>query len=193
MKYIFRNSLTLLLIYYSAGTFLQAQSTQLEDGIMQHKVQLSFTGGKPDSVSYLEVRDSAAFQTLAELIDARHFPLCVVKKPVVGPFISLVQNYESQLDQYKLLEQHYKTLDTIQNDKLKQMEQLVALQKDRAENYRQLADDLTGTNKELSTQLDQALKTAKDCNNTKVKKQWRMAILGGAVGFSVASLIALIN
>lgn len=190
MKTVSIHIVLMLLFSLLTGHFVYAQDTELDRGIILHKIKLSFSD-KADSVSYTEVQDSAAFRTLAEQIEVRHFPLCVVKKPVVGPFISLVQNYEAQLEGYKLLEQHYKTLDTIQNEKLKQMEQLVALQKERAENYRTLSDDLVKTNKELSTQLDQALSVAKDCNNTKVKKQWRMAILGGVVGFSVASLIAL--
>ena len=192
MKTIFQYIFTLLTILLLTGSIACAQGIVLDRGIILHKVKLSFSEDA-DSVSYTEVLDSAALRTFAERIDVRHFPVCVVKKPVVGPFINLVRNYGAQIEGYKLLEEHYKTLDTIQTEKLRQTEHLVALQKERVENYRSLSNDLLLTNKELSTQLDQALKVASDCNKGKVRKQWRMAILGGAVGFSVASLIAIIK
>ena len=186
----------LVLLATMTGQWANAQGIMLDGGIIKNKVALSFSEGKTDSVTYFEIRDSAAFTSLQNVIhpeNAKNFPLCSVKMNVVGPFISLVQNYESQLDSYKNLEQQYKSLDTIQNNKLLQMEQLVNLQKERAANYQDLANNLRSSNAELSSQLDQALKVAKDCNNGKVRKQVLVAILGGAVGFSIASLIALVK
>lgn len=193
MKHLFRNFLIIFLATAWTGSFIHAQGMQLEAGIFQHKVKLGFGEGKSDSISYMEVRDSTAFRTLVDLIEVRHFPVCVVKKPIVGPFINLLQNYEVQLEGYKMLEQQYKSMDTIQNNKLHQMGQLVVLEKERTENYRTLSNDMCNTNKELSTQLGQALQVAKSCNNGKVRKQWLVGILGGAVGFSVATLIALVK
>lgn len=181
-----------LLILFAQGV-VHAQDVELEDGIVQRQVKLNLGGDKTDTLTYLEVRDSAALDTLADLLGAENFPLSIIKKPVIDPFFDLILNYESQLDDYRQLEQHYKTLDGIQIEKINQVNQIIKLQNERVENYRLLSEDLRTTNKELSAQLDQALAVAKTCNNDKVKKQWRIAILGGAVGFSVASLIALID
>lgn len=196
MKFVLQNICSALSLILFVGQLAIAQGVVMDGGIVKNKVALSFSEGKKDSVTFFEIRDSTAFSSLQSVIhpdNPKNFPLCVVKMNVVGPFISLVQNYESQLDSYKSLEQQYKELDTIQNKKIEQLNQIITLQETRANNYMELSNNLRGTNMELSTQLDNALKIAKDCNNGKVRKQVLVGIIGGAVGFSIASLIALVK
>lgn len=196
MKFIVQNSCLAFVLVLFVGQLAMAQGIVLDGGIVKNKVALSFSEGKKDSVTYFEIRDSTAFASLQNVIrpdNPKNYPLCVVKMNVVGPFISLVQNYESQLESYKTLEQEYKDLDTIQQKKIAQLDQIIKLQETRADNYKALSENLRTTNNELSAQLDQSLKIAKDCNNSKVRKQVLVGIIGGAVGFSIASLIALVK
>ena len=196
MKFGLENIFSAFFILFLSAPLVNAQGIMLDGGIIKNKVALSFSEGKTDSVTYFEIRDSAAYVSLGNIVrpdNPKNFPLCVVKMNVVGPFISLVQNYESQLDSYKSLEQHYKGLDTIQQQKIAQLDQIIKLQETRADNYKALSENLRTTNQELSAQLDQSLKIAKDCNNSKVRKQLLVGVIGGAVGFSIASLIALVK
>jgi hypothetical protein len=143
--------------------------------------------------NYYELKDSLALGKFAAKAKQTNFPVVVIKQPVFDPLLALFQNQEALVDSLLRIEEKYMALDDIQQEKVKQLEQLVAVQKERAENYRELSDTMCNTNKELSAQMDQALKVAKDCNNGKVRKQWLIGILGGAVGFSVAGLIALVK
>ncbi len=170
----------------------QEQQQSVINGVSSRKVNLLL---KNDAVSfdYLEVRDTQAFrQLMTRLNNPANYPLSIVKKPVFDPLLKLIEDYDVEIDEYKQLDRHHVTLDSISQLKIGELVKLDALQNSRIENLKKLTDDLKDTNAQLSTQLDNALKVAKECNNGKVRKQLWTGVLGGAVGFSVATLIALL-
>lgn len=184
---------TLILFFFVWGPHT-AKAQNLPEGALRRYGSFRMT---PDTTvvyfNYYELKDSITLQNFAKKAKQSNFPVVVIKQPVFDPLLALFQNQEALVDSLLRLDKKNDELGATQQQKVKQLEQLVNLQQERAENYRTLTDDLCNTNKALSAQLDQALKVAKDCNNGKVRKQWLVGILGGAVGFSVAGLIALVK
>lgn len=170
---------------------LFGQADKKQDGVFERKTQFRMTGDSVVSFYFYEVRDSTAFRNLK--VKNEHFPVSILKKPVLDPFFDLVQGYEAQLFEYRNLDKQQRFVDSVQVLKIQKLEQVVALQKERVDNYRQLTDDLCQTNSQLSQQLNNAVNlTEKQQKNRRLKMVWT-GILGGAVGFSVASLIALVK
>ena len=180
------------LLGFIVSTMPLAQAQEPINGVASRKVNLLL---KNDAVSfdYLEVRDTQAFrQLMTRLNNPANYPLSIVKKPVFDPLLSLIEDYDVELDEYKQLDKHQVTLDSISQLKIAQLVELDALQNKRIENLKKLTEDLKDTNGQLSVQLKNALDVAKECNNGKVRGKLWTGVLGGAVGFSVATLIALL-
>lgn len=197
MKYI------LFLFFTGLATFLAneavAQSststlaTKLPEGVIQREAKFKMSVDSTASFTYYEVRDTLGLRNFAKKAKQGSFPLIVLKKPVFDPFFDLVLNLESELDACHLLQRHYMALDTVHQQKIAQLNALDSIQNKRIDNFRNLSEDLRKSNIELSKQVTMALETAKTCENKKVKGKIWFAILGGAVGFSVAGLIALVK
>lgn len=168
-----------------------AQADKKQDGVFERKTQFRMSGDSVVSFYFYEVRDSAALRNLK--IRSEHFPISILKKPVLDPFFDLVQGYEAQLFEYHNMDKQQRFIDSVQVLKIQKLEQLVELQKERVDNYRQLTDDLRQNNSQLSAQVNSAVNIAeKQQKNRRLKMIWT-GILGGAVGFSVAGLIALVR
>jgi ElaB/YqjD/DUF883 family membrane-anchored ribosome-binding protein len=167
-------------------------SQKIGEGIFQKQGKFKISNDSTATFEYLEIQDTGAFRRLTSRMRPENFPISVVKKPVFDPFVDLIQQYESQLDEYIQLEKYYITLDSINGRKMEELNQLNNLQSKRVDNYKLMADDLRASQKEMSDQLTQSLKIAKDCNSAKVRKQVWTAVLGGAVGFTVGALITFI-
>ncbi|AEE48472.1 hypothetical protein [Haliscomenobacter hydrossis] len=168
-------------------TILQAQ--RIDDGVFQRKVPINLSASNRDTIRYLEIKDSVALIKLIKILRPENYPVSTIKKPVLDPFFDLILQYESQLDDYRQLDHHQNTLDSIQQMKIAELKQVIQLQEGRVANFIQLNKDLTEVNTQLNQQLNQALVIAKECNKGKVKKQWLTAILGAGVGFSLAGII----
>ena len=165
---------------------------KISDGLYQKQGKFKISNDSTATFEYLEVQDTVAFKKLTQRMRPENFPISVIKKPVFDPFVDLVQQYESQLDEYMQLEKHYITLDSINGRKIEELNQLNVIQSKRVDNYKQMADDLRINNRELSEQLTQSLKIAKECNSAKIRKQLWTGVLGGAIGFTVGALITFI-
>ena len=172
---------------------LAADEKEVVEGVFDKKANLLLN---TDTIyfSYLEVRDSFAFRRLTKIIKKPdNFPLSIVKKGVFDKYIALVQKYDGQVDQYEQLVKHYATLDTINQMKIKELVRLDSIQNKRVENFKNLSEELKSSNKEVNDQLKDALDIAKGINRGRVRRQLWTATIGGAVGFSVATLIALLT
>lgn len=183
--------LALLFVLFFFGETATAQI--LRDGVVQRQVRLLLKPGQHDTLRYFEVRDSAALLWVGRNLRPENYPVSVVKKPVIDPFFDLVQHYESQLDNYRILDRGNITLDSIQQLKIDQLERLNDIQGLRVANYKQLSDDMIASNALLNDQLNHALDLAKDCNRGKVTKRLWAAAVGAGVGFTLAGLIAFLN
>ena len=185
-----RNYIYVLCLVVSATHLAQAQNPI--NGVAERKVNLLL---KSDAImfDYLEVRDTQAFrQLMTKLNNPANYPLSIVKKPVFDPLLKMIEDYDAELDEYKQLDKHQVVLDGISQQKIAELVKLDSLQNKRIENFKNLTEELKSTNSQLSEQLKNALGVAKECNNGKVRKQLWTGVLGGAVGFSVATLIALL-
>ena len=172
----------------------QAATAQiLHDGVVQRQVRLLLKPRQHDTLRYFEVRDSTALLWVARNLRPENYPVSVVKKPVIDPFFDLIQHYESQLDNYRILDRGNITLDSIQQLKIAQLERLNDIQVQRVANYKQLSDDMIASNALLNDQLNHALALAKDCNRGKVTKRLWAAAVGAGVGFTLAGLIAFLK
>lgn len=183
------------LILLSVPLFLSQTATAqiLRDGVVQRQVRLLLKPGQHDTLHYFEVRDSAALLWVAHNLRPENYPVSVVKKPVIDPFFDLIQHYEAQLDNYRILDRGNITLDSIQQLKIAQLERLNDIQNQRVANYKQLSDDMVAANTLLNGQLNQALDLAKGCNQGKVRKRLWSAAVGAGVGFTLAGLIAFLK
>ena len=168
------------------------RAQNLMEGVVEKKVNLMLKTG-PITFDYLEVRDTTAFkQLMLKLNHSSNYPLSIVKKPVFIPLIRLVHEYDDQINEYKQLDKHHITLDSINQLKITELVKLDSLQNKRIENFKNLTDEMRATNGQLNEQLTRSLVDLKNCNAGAVRKKLWPAILGGAVGFSVATLIALL-
>jgi catalase len=182
--------------YYCIISFLFLTSHALNgqikiDGIFEKKANLLLNKETID-FSYIEVRDTQAFRQLTQrLNNPSNYPLSIVKKPVFDPLIQLVQEQDAQLDHYQQVERHYITLDSINQQKIMQLIKLDSIQNKRVENFRQLSEELQTTNSQLSKKINEAVDLTEKANQGRLRKQVWTGFLGGAVGFSVATLVAL--
>lgn len=183
----------LLAICFLTGNITGVTGQQLEKGIYQRKVSLRLTPVRTDTLRYLEVKDSNALKLTIELLEPSNYPLSIVKKPVMDPFFDLLQNYETQIDDCRQLENAFKTLDNIQQSKIRELVKLDSLQKERIKNYQYLVEEMRTTNINLSKQFNESVDIARKAYKAKVIKSVWAGVLGGAVGFSVAGLIALVK
>jgi len=183
------------LLLLAALCFLGQNATAqiLHDGVVQRQVRLMLKPGQHDTLRYFEIRDSSALLWIAHKLRPENYPISVVKKPVIDPFFDLIQHYEAQLDNYRVLDRGNVTLDSIQQLKIAQLERLNDIQGQRVANYKQLSDDMAAANTLLNTQLNNALDLAKDCNRGKVTKRLWSAAVGAGIGFTVAGLIAFLK
>ncbi|MBL7814632.1 MAG: hypothetical protein JNL70_06470 [Saprospiraceae bacterium] len=173
---------------------LMGQTTQAQGiiGVAERKVNLLLKG---DAITfdYLEVRDTQAFRQLMQrLNNPSNYPLSIVKKPVFDPLLKLVEDYDAQLNEYKQLDKQHDVIDGINQEKIHQLVKLDSIQNKRIENFKNLTDEMRATNAQLNEQLTRSLADLKKCNDGKVRKHIWTGVLGGAVGFSVATLIALL-
>lgn len=173
---------------------LQSATAQIiHDGVVHRQVRLFLKPPQHDTLHYFEVRDSSALLWVARNIRPENYPISVVKKPAIDPFFDLIQHYEAQLDNYRMLDRGNVTLDSIQQLKIVQLERLNDIQNQRVANYKQLSDDMAVANSLLNRQLNDALDLAKDCNRGKVTKRLWSAAIGAGVGFTLAGLIAFLK
>lgn len=179
-----------LIVFLLAVPAVAGHSQKLADGVFQRQVRFTLARDSVVTFSTYEVRDSAAFRALK--IHETNFPVTIVKKPVVDPFFDLVLQYEAQLAEYQRLDKSYISLDSVQREKIVQLQRLTEIQNERVENYRKLADDMSSANAKISQQLNDALDLAKECNKGKVHKRLWAALVGGGVGFTLAGLIAFL-
>lgn len=194
MKHLLTLPSCLLTASLTLCLFGQTASAQiLHEGVFQRQARMSFHPGQTDTIRYFEVRDSAALFWLVSKIRPENYPLSIVKKPVIDPFFDLIQHYESQLNEYRALDKSNITLDSIQQLKIAQLEQLNQIQIKRVENYKQLSDDMSKANAQLSEQIKDALLIAKGCDQGKVRKRLWAAAVGAGIGFTLAGLIAFVK
>jgi len=178
-----------MLLFLALVTQAPLQAQRIDEGVFLRNVPINLSTGNRDTIRYLEVKDSFALIRLIKVLRPENYPISTIKKPVLDPFFDLILQYEAQLDDYRLLDHHHLTLDTIQQTKITELKKVISLQEERVGNFKKLNEDLIQVNGQLNQQLNQALNIAKDCNKGKVRKQWLTAILGAGVGFSIAGII----
>ena len=161
------------------------------EGVFDKKANL-LLNKEAITFSYIEVRDTQAFRQLMQrLNNPSNYPLSIVKKPVFDPVIQLIQDQDAQLDHYQQIERHYITLDSINQQKIMQLVKLDSIQNKRVENFKHLSEELQMTNRQLSQKINESVEIAEKLNKGRVRKHVWTGLLGGAVGFSVATLVAL--
>lgn len=169
---------------------LHAQGDKLS-GIYERQLKVNINKDSV-SISYLNVPDSISLAKVIQKLKPENYPLSILKKPVFDPFVDLTQNYESKIDEYEQLIKHYGTLDSIHMQKEERWKQLEALQNMRIEQCKTLNNDLLAINKEMSQQVTDMTKVAKEANKGKFWSSSWSAVLGGTAGFALGILIGVI-
>jgi hypothetical protein len=141
------------------------------------------------SIAYLNVPDSFSLAKVIQKLKPENYPLSIIKKPVFDPFVDLTQQYESRIDEYEQLTRHYTVLDSIHMQKEERWKQLEVLQTMRIDQCKTLNNDLVAINREMSQQVMDLTKVAKDANKGKFWSSSWSAVLGGTAGFAIGILI----
>jgi hypothetical protein len=157
-------------------------------GIYERQLKVSINKDSV-SIAYLNVPDSIALARVIQKLKPENYPLSVIKKPVFDPFVDLTQNYESRLDEYEQLVRHYTVLDSIHQQKEERWKQLELLQTMRIDQCKTLNNDLLAINREMSQQVTDMTKVAKEANKGKFWNSGWSAVLGGTAGFALGILI----
>ncbi len=149
--------------------------------------------GEPLEVHYLAVPDSASLGDLLRRLPGANYPLVVVKQSVFASGLAIVRDLEEQKNLYALRDLEWQRVDSIQVVKLAKLEEIIGLQEQRVEAHADANTQLLEQIDYLNEQLDRSLElTEKSLRGRQVRNLY-IGILGGAVGFSVASLIALVK
>lgn len=149
--------------------------------------------GAPLTVHYIAVPDSAGLGFLSRRLSLSDYPLVVLKTAVFGAGIQIVRDLEAQKELYAARDREWVRVDSIQAVKLAKLEEIISLQEMRVEAHasanRELLEQIGYLNEQLtlSTEL-----TEKSLRGRQIRNLY-IGLLGGAVGFSLASLIALIG
>ncbi|MDZ4700166.1 MAG: hypothetical protein SH809_10710 [Rhodothermales bacterium] len=149
--------------------------------------------GAPLEVHYLAVPDSASLGDLQRRLPPANYPLVVVKQAVFASGIAIVRDLEEQKSLYALRDLEWQRVDSIQVVKLAKLEEIIGLQEMRVDAHASANAQLIEQIDYLNEQLDRSVElTEKSLRGRQVRNLY-IGILGGAVGFSLASLIALVN
>ena len=163
---------------------------RIAEGVYEKNAYFRVSSDSTAFFSYYEVRDTQAFRELAaKKHKAANFPLIFVKKAIFNPFTDLVQQYETQLYSLYALDKHNQALDGIQRRKIDELIKIDSLKEERIKNFRSLAEDYRRANDTLSNRLKETLDIKMGTDNGSIRKKILTAMLGGAVGFSLASLL----
>ncbi|MEZ4698831.1 MAG: hypothetical protein R2834_00755 [Rhodothermales bacterium] len=154
-------------------------------------VQFSPPDGAPLDVNYISVPDSTSLRDLYGRMPIIDYPVVVVKAAVFSAGVAIVRDLEKQKALYAERDHEWQRVDSIQAVKLAKLEEIISLQEMRVEAHasanRQLLEQIDYLNEQLTQSVEL---TEKSLRGRQVRNIY-IGMLGGAVGFSLASLIAL--
>ncbi len=149
--------------------------------------------GEPLEVHYLAVPDSASLGELQRRLPPANYPLVVVKQAVFASGVAIVRDLEEQKTLYALRDLEWQRVDSIQVVKLAKLEEIIGLQEMRVDAHADANAQLIQQIDYLNEQLDRSVELTEKSLRGRQARNLYIGILGGAVGFSVASLIALVK
>jgi hypothetical protein len=149
--------------------------------------------GVPLDVHYLAVPDSTSLQDLVRRLPQANYPLVVLKTSVFTSGVAIVRDLEAQKSLYEQRDREWGRLDSIQVVKLAKLEEIIDLQEMRVSTHMQANAQLMEQIDYLNEQLDASVTLTEKTLRGRQLRNLYVGMLGGAVGFSVGALIAILK
>lgn len=143
-------------------------------------------------LEYIVAPNSRSLASLAEELEPDNYPLVIVQEQVFTPGIRLVKGLELQILNYQLKDKEWAVLDSINIMKIERLNEIAGLERARVDVQKRANQDLNEQIDNLSRQLTLTTDLAEQSIKGRNRKNLTIGILGGAVGFTIGAMMAVI-
>lgn len=189
---------SLLLFILVASFSLQAQQTEgllsipeLPKGVIEEQLDV-LVGRDTVTFRYISLTDSMAVFNLSKKLHVENYPLTVIPEQELSSYFKLVESLGTNLEECQQLEQNYNVMDGLNVLREKKLFELIELEKQRADIFKEAQDELKEENARLSDQLSLSTKIANKNLKGRLRKNLTLGILGSVAGFTTGILIGIL-
>ncbi len=177
-----------LILAFLAFSQVQAQ----HDFLLKKEVFDQTSDSSTVELEYIVAPNSGSLARLANELDSTSYPLVIVQAQVFTPGIRLVKGLELQVLNYQLKDKEWAILDSINIMKIERLNEIAVLERARVDVQKRANQDLNEQIDNLSRQLTLSTDLAEQSIKGRNRKNLTIGILGGAVGFTIGAMMAVI-
>lgn len=155
----------------------------------QTKVAYLKAGSDTFHVNFIDILSAGELRILSDTLHNSNYPLTILHKDVFSNYTELLLEYDLLTYKYTELEKTADTLQALQKREIKELKNIIALEKEKANIIRESRAEIMSQVDFLNKELDLAIKVQTKSRRRNFGKNFFTGAIGGAIGLAVGVLL----